>query len=43
VPGDIIYDQISLVLVKNTSGQWQIKTGHNTPVYPKMEAMNPVK
>jgi len=43
VSGDIIYDQISLVLVKNASGQWQIKTGHNTPVYPKMEAMNPVK
>ena len=43
VPGDIIYDQISFVLVKNPSGKWQIKTGHNTPVYPKMETMNPVK
>ena len=40
--GQVIYDEISLVLVKNL-GQWQIKTGHNTAVDPQSEAMNPVK
>lgn len=40
--GDIINDEISLVLVKKYD-KWQIKAGHNTAVYPKMEALNPIK
>jgi len=41
VTGDKLSDQISLVLVNN-SGQWQIKTGHNTAVDPVSEKINPV-
>ena len=41
-PGDIIKDQVSLVLVKN-SDQWQIKAGHITTIEPAAEAINPVK
>jgi len=39
--GDIVYGQMSLVMVKNL-GQWQIKAGHNTTIDPKVAAFNPV-
>ncbi len=39
--GEVIYDQLSFVLVKY-SGQWMIKAGHNTAVDPASEAINPV-